>query len=210
MSHEFARTKAADTHRTNRAVEHLLGMVTGMVADAELNNKEIQLLRLWMISHPEATATFPGSVIQKKVAQILEDGIITEDERSHLLQTLTALAAGDFDATGSADAQIINLPIDDAVTIELKNTLICLTGEFLYGTRAACERLVLRAGAMCADNVSKKVDILIVGTRVSTEWAHTSFGRKIQRAVELQSQGHPIEIISERRMMDALVNRQTA
>jgi hypothetical protein len=57
---------------------------------------------------------------------------------------------------------------------------------------------------MCADNVSKKVDILVIGTRVAPDWAHTSFGRKIQRAVELQEEGHAIEIISEKRMMEAV------
>jgi NAD-dependent DNA ligase len=71
----------------------------------------------------------------------------------------------------------------------------------LYGTRAACERLVLKLGARCADNVSKKVNILVIGTKVSVDWAHTSFGRKIQQAMELREAGHPMKIISERRWL---------
>lgn len=90
------------------------------------------------------------------------------------------------------------------IVFPVGETLSSPLGEFLYGTRAACERLVLKVGAMCTDNVSKKVDILVVGTRVAPDWAHTSFGRKIQRAVELQTEGHAIEIISERRMMEAI------
>jgi NAD-dependent DNA ligase len=90
------------------------------------------------------------------------------------------------------------------ITIDFKDNLVCFTGEFLYGTRAACERLVLKVGAMCSDSVSRKIDILVIGTRVSPDWVHTSFGRKIQRAVELQDEGHAIEIISERKMMDVL------
>lgn len=195
---------AIDKHRTNRAIEHLLGLVTGMVADGELNDREIVMLNTWLSSHPEATADFPGNAVARAVRDVMADGVITEAERSHLLATLTSLASTDFSATGSVSPEVANLPIEDCVTIEFRNSMVCFTGEFLYGTRAACERLVLKLGAMCADNVSKRVDILVIGTRVSPDWAHTSFGRKIQRAVELQEEGHAIEIISERRMMEVI------
>jgi NAD-dependent DNA ligase len=202
--HNNAARISIDKHRTNRAIEHLMGLVTGMVADGELNDREITMLSTWLASHPEAIADFPGTVIARAVHDVLEDGVITEAERNHLLTTLTSLASTDFSATGSVSPEVTNLPIEDCVTVDFKNSMVCFTGEFLYGTRAACERLVLKVGAMCADNVSKKVDILVIGTRVAPDWAHTSFGRKIQRAVELQEEGHAIEIISERRMMEAI------
>ena len=203
-SNNIAALTSVETHRTNRAIEHLLGLVTGMVADGELNDREITMLSTWLASHPEATADFPGAVIARAVREVLADGIITDAERDHLLTTLTGLASTDFSATGSVSPEVTGLPIEDCVSIDFKNSMVCFTGEFLYGTRAACERLVLKVGAMCADNVSKKVDILVIGTRVSPDWAHTSFGRKIQRAVELQEEGHAIEIISEKRMMEAI------
>lgn len=200
----FAASVAMDKRRTTKAIEHLMGMVTGMVADSHLHDMEIQLLQTWLAQHPEATQDFPGSIIARKVHEVLADGVITEAERTHLLEVLTEMASTDFSATGSAAPEVMALPIEDCVSIDFSNTMVCLTGEFIYGTRAACERLILAAGAMCADNVSKKVEILVVGTRVSPDWAHTTFGRKIQRAMELQEQGHAIEIISEKRMMEAL------
>lgn len=199
----IAAAISAAKHATNRAIEHLMGIVTGMVADGALNDMEIKMLSTWLASHPEATADFPGSVIARAVQDALEDGVITEAERAHLLKMLTGLASTDFSVTGSVNPEVTSLPIEDCVSIDFKNSMVCFTGEFLYGTRAACERLVLKVGAMCADNVSKKVDILVIGTRVAPDWAHTSFGRKIQRAVELQDAGHAIEIISEKRMMEA-------
>lgn len=203
-SQDTATRTAVAKHRTNRAIEHLVGIVTGMVADGELNELEIKMLSTWLASHPEATSEFPGSVIARAVADALADGVITEAERAYLFKMLTGLASTDFSATGSVSPEVCGLPIDDCVSIDFKNSLVCFTGDFLYGTRAACERLVLKVGAMCVDNVSKKVDILVIGTRVSPDWAHTSFGRKIQRAVELQQEGHSVEIISEKRMMEAL------
>lgn len=199
---QFAAAKSVDAHNTNKAIEHLIGMVTGMIADEHLHDKEILLLQMWLKDHPDVTAVFPGSVIARKISEVLEDGAITEAERAHLLGVLTQLASTDFSSTGSTSAEVSSLPIEDAVTIDFNNSMVCFTGEFLYGTRAACDRLVLKLGAMCTDNVSKKVDILVIGTKVSPDWAHTTFGRKIQKAVELQEQGHAIEIISEKKMLE--------
>lgn len=195
---------ALQQRATNRAIEHLMGMVTGITADAELNDKEILLLRTWLAENSEASAVFPGSVIARKIDDILKDGVITEEERDHLHQTLNGLSANQFSLTGSASPEVASLPIEDNVTIRLSDSIVCLTGEFLYGTRTSCERLILATGAMCTDNVSKKVDILVIGTKVSPNWLHTSFGRKIQRAVQLQEEGHPIEIISEKRLMEEI------
>ena len=204
MDNSLAIAKSKERHRITKAIEHLLGMVEGMIADNHLHDLEIKMLTTWLAANSEVTSTWPASVIAYKVNDILADGIITDAERAHLLSVLKTLIATDFSATGSASPEVTPMPIDDCVTVDLTNAGVCLTGEFIYGTRAACERLTLKAGGMPLDNVSKKVDVLVVGTRVSPDWAHTSFGRKIQRAVALQNEGHPIEIISERRWLEVV------
>ncbi len=196
--------KSLARHHTNKAIEHLLGMVDGITADGSLHDKEVHLLSAWLSANPEATNAWPGSVIALKVREVLADGVITEPERAHLLATLTEIIGSNFTETGSASAEVVSLPIDDAVTVDLRNAGVCMTGEFMYGTRSACERLTLRAGGMPLDSVTKRVDILVIGTRVSPDWVHTSFGRKIQRAIELQDKGHTIEIISERRWLEVV------
>jgi NAD-dependent DNA ligase len=204
MENSISIQKSLERHRINKAIEHLLGLVEGIIADNHLHDKEVHLLSTWLSANPEATSAWPGNLVGRKVQEVLADGIITEVERSHLLKVLSGLIASDFHATGSASAEVTTLPIDDAVTVDLRNSGVCMTGEFIYGTRAACERLTLRAGGMPLDNVSKNVDILVIGTRVSPDWVHTTFGRKIQRAAELQDEGHAIEIISERRWLEVV------
>jgi NAD-dependent DNA ligase len=195
---------AVKTRQATRALEHLMGMVTGMLADQQLNKLEIQMLATWLGEHKEVTLHWPGFVIARKVEEIMEDGVITEVERAHLQQVLTDLIASEFAITGSTSPEVSNLPINDVVTVILRNAGVCHTGEFMFGTRAACERATLKAGGMPSDSVSKKVQYVVVGTRVSPAWAHTSFGRKIQRAAELQQEGCPIEIISERRWLESM------
>lgn len=196
--------KSLQTHRINKAVGHLMGMVAGMVADHSLHDLEIKLLSTWLADNSIVVRSWPGFVVARKLHEILDDGVITVAERAHFLKVLTDLSGQEFAETGSGSSEISALPINDVVTIDLRNMGVCHTGEFIFGTRASCERLTLKAGGMPVDAVNKMTDILVVGTRLSPNWAHTSFGRKIQRAAALQDEGHPIEIISERRWIEAV------
>ena len=80
----------------------------------------------------------------------------------------------------------------------------CFTGQFFYGTRAACERVVLKLGAMAVDGVSKKLDFLVVGSGISEHWANMSYGRKIEAAMKLRGAGDRPIIVSEPRWTEAL------
>lgn len=204
QSDDPAINKAIATQALNRAVQHLMGIVDGMVADGHLHDKEIQFLSTWLSENVAVKDGWPGSMIHRKITEVLADGIVTEEERDHLHKTLAGLVGNDFCLTGSGSPEVASLPIEDAVTVQLKDSSVCHTGDFLFGTRAACERATLRAGGMPVDSVSRRVEYLVIGTRVSPHWAHTSFGRKIQKAVTLQEEGHAIEIISEARWVQAL------
>ena len=191
-------------HRVSVAMEHLLGMVQGMLADGQLHVLEIKLLATWLDANAEAVANWPASVVAARVRSALADGHISEPERQHLMQTLADLLPNDFAQTGSASPEPTRLPVDDAVRVEVSDAGFCLTGEFAYGTRNACERLTEKAGGVLFAAVSKKSKYLVIGSRASPDWAHTSYGRKIERAVELQQQGHSVCIISEQRWLQAL------
>lgn len=190
----------ATTRRTeNRSIELLLGIVTGIIADSHLHDLEIQMLSTWLSENEYAASVWPGCVIAERVRTVLADGIVTDEERAHLLSTLQGMAACDFANTGSASAEVVQLPLQDDGDVQLRDNHVCLTGAFIYGTRASCERVCTEHGALPVSAVSKKVLYLIVGTNVSPAWAHTSYGRKIEQAMTLRQAGHPIRVISERR-----------
>ena len=46
-------------------------------------------------------------------------------------------------------------------------------------------------------DVSGLTDYLVVGNLGSEQWYYGSYGRKIEKAIELQNQGKPISIIEE-------------
>jgi len=199
--------RSLSRHRTSVAMEHLLGMVQGMLADGHLHDMEIKMLATWLTANDELVKLWPASVVAQRISSAIEDGHISEEERQHLTQTLSDLLSNDFAETGSASAEPTRLPVTDDIDVEVCDVGFCLTGEFAYGTRNACSKLTERAGGIPVDNVTKKARYLVIGSRASPDWAHTSYGRKIERAVEMQTQGHHIFIISERRWLEALESR---
>lgn len=195
--------RAMANRRVNKAAEMLLGLITGMVADDHLHDREILFLNQWLMENPDAAVDWPGSVLFYRVREALADGVITEPEREHLLQVLRELAASDFSGTGSAQPEPLCLPIQD-VPVDVSGRGVCHTGVFLFGTRDHCEALTAKAGGLPLATVTKKAHYLVVGTNVSPDWAHTSYGRKIEQAVALQAKGHTIAIVSEQRWLQAL------
>lgn len=191
-------------HRLNKGMELLLGLVTGMLADGQLQDMEIQFLNTWLGEHEDVASIWPGNVVAKLITEILADGVITETERERLVKMLTDLIGNDFSQTGSVSAEVMTLPLDEHCDISLRNANICLSGEFLLGTRAKCEEVATLAGSFPHGTITKKIHYLIIGTNVSPHWLHTSYGRKIEQAMQLQQVGHSIRIISERRWLDAL------
>ncbi len=201
---EHAIAAAIGQRSLTKASQVLTGIVTGIVADGQLHDMEIQMLSGWLTAHEEVTQSWPGNAISRLVQQVMKDGVITEEERTHLVAELQAMIGNDFAETGSVSDEIIRLPFDDTIQRLISGSRVCLTGTFVYGTRTACERLAIQVGLEPSNSVSKKVHALIVGTHVSPDWVNTSYGTKIIRAMELREEGHPILIVRERDWLDSL------
>lgn len=186
-------------HKLRKSCESLLGICTGIIADDSLNEREVNFLNLWLRDNADISTVWPGEVIARRINETLADGIVTRDELEYLKQTLKELIGGTLQDTGSIKGLSTRLPVNDdrAVPLVFQNTAFCFTGNFLYGTRAACERAIMKRGAMAFDNVRKNLEYLVIGTMVSQDWANTSHGRKIEKAIDYQNKGCPILIISE-------------
>ncbi len=71
------------------------------------------------------------------------------------------------------------------------------SGQMAFGPRRECERHVALFGGICEATITRRTNYLVLGTFASRDWAHTSFGRKIQKAVEYRDAGHQLAIIGE-------------
>lgn len=201
---DIAVLKATEKQQLKKSTENLLGICFGLIADRNINDQEVQMLSLWLSQHQCVTTVWPGNIIAQRVDAILEDGVITAAERQDLLETLQEIAGYEFDETGSAAAAVTAIPYCDQADILLDGGLFCFTGRFVYGKREKCIQETKACGGGILSEVRTQLHYLVVGSIVEPTWAHTSYGRKIEQAMQFNANGYDIKIISEQQWQQAL------
>lgn len=203
MSNEVRIAASTDARLLRRSFESLLGIAAGLVADGALNDQEVLFLSTWLSDNAELAGSWPGEVVLKRVREVLADGVITDDERQYLLETLTQLVGGSFSNDGAVPTTSSQLPLDQGVVMRVPDASFCFTGKFLFGTRASCERAVETRGGRIA-NIQRALDYLVIGELSSRDWKYSAFGTKIETAMRLKADGNPLCIVSEAQWVAAL------
>lgn len=196
MTAFFTRQGAAYINEMNQSLGALLGIASGLLADRELKDSEIGFLKEWLDTHSAIATAWPGDVIYARVKDALADGQITAQERDHLVQTLQQLVGGTLKELAASNHVTQLLPYETP-TLEYATATFCLTGDFVFAPRTACEQEIATRGGIIKSGVSKKLRYLIVGGLGSPEWKHGSFGTKIEKAMELRKEGAAILLIHE-------------
>lgn len=190
-----------------QSLGELLGLARGMLADQELSNTEIEFLQAWLSEHAEVTRQFPGSVVQTRIEEVLEDGIITEEERSHLVETLRQLIDDKLEQLAE-QVDITELWFDEAGEIDFDRSRFCLTGNFVYGPIRVCSMAIEQRGGEVSSTLSEgTLDnplFLVVGALGLDEWREGGLGRQIETAMRMRAIGAPVKIIPEDRWVSQL------
>ncbi len=198
----YTRQAAAFRNEMRQTCAALVGIVQGVLADGELHDREIRFLNEWLSQAENVSLVWPGQVIHAQVKQILADGLVSPEERAHLIRTLEALLGGALDELAETP-RVTTLAFDDVVTIEHRDRSFCFTGDFVFGPRGICEKAVLARGGSIS-GVSKKLHYLVVGGLGSPEWKHGVFGTKIEKAMEHKQNGTGLKVVHEDAWASAL------
>jgi NAD-dependent DNA ligase len=198
MTEDLGKQKRLETSRLIKSLNVLMGIISGMVSDGVLNDTEILYLKTWCNENRELGGEYPANIIFRRVHEVLIDGVITDEERRHLLNELSVISGNDFANTGAALPEQIASIFDDDPHVIFEGNQFVFTGIFLFGTRAACERAVERRGGFAKNSVTESTNYLVIGDRASPDWITANFGRKIQKAAEMAKSGdYEISIIRE-------------
>lgn len=191
---DTSNSYSSDTLR--QSLGELLGLARGLLADQELSDGEIEFLDKWLEDRYAMTSSFPGNVIHDRIKEVLEDGVITEDEREHLVETLNMLVEGRLDDL-TEQVDLSELWFDEVGLIEFKQTKFCLTGDFVYGPREVCKTAIEERGGIVAQTVINEPQILVVGGLGVDEWRSGGLGVEIEAALKLRAKGVALKIIPE-------------
>jgi NAD-dependent DNA ligase len=183
--------------RAERDLSEFLGLAKGLLADGEISASEADAIARWIQTHADAVEQWPLNLLSQRVASIYRDGQVDEAERAELAELLSSVVGGTAGVILGEDAAT-DLPLDaPPPTFTWQDAVVVFTGKFAFGTRADCQRAVAHLGAECESSITRRTKYLVIGTFGSRDWIHTSFGRKIQKAVEYRSAGGIPHIVGE-------------
>jgi NAD-dependent DNA ligase len=186
----------------DRLVNELIGLAHGIIADGAVNQAEAEYLLKWIVANAEQTSNPVLGLLYGRVKKVLADGTLDPEEATDLLETLTRFSAGDFEI-GEVQKST-SLPLrDPAPSVCFKGSTFCFTGTFGFGSRTDCEKAVKDRGGIPGP-LTQKTKYLVIGAYATESWAHSSFGRKIEKAVDMRASGIPIFIIGESHWVDHL------
>lgn len=183
-----------------RAIQEVQGLATAIVYDGKVEDSEIELLRGWVNKNQIAAGEWPLNELVGIMRRILEDGQVTEAERTELLGFLSKLATG-------PDAGKHIQGVFDAGTIQFQGKSFVFTGQLAFGARSKAVNAVTERGGMVLSGVNLDLDYLIVGEIGSEAWKFGTFGGKLQKAIELRKRGKtkPL-IVPEFEFVQAVIN----
>ncbi|MGY2273628.1 MULTISPECIES: BRCT domain-containing protein [Pseudomonas] len=180
-----------------RSADALIGITAGLTADGRINQLEAEFLKSWIETHLVHLEDPVVNILYQRLADMLSDGVLDEDESVELLEILHQFAGLPVGAP-QRTANVSSLPLNDPIPeLDWLDRVFLFTGVMAYGPRKDCESLVTERGGVIGNSVSKKVHFLVVGSIGNEQWLHSSYGTKIKKAVELRNSGVPIAIISE-------------
>ena len=185
----------------DRAIQEFQGMASMIILDGVVDDREIDVLLSWAEKYQAFRRQWPLSQLESLIQKILNDGIVTIDERMELLNFLASLAADP-----SENSTIKNIFSENAhITFPEKNFLF--TGKLQFGARYKAQNEVKERGGFCINSYSRhNLDYLIVGVLGTDAWKFSRFGRKIEACMnDIESQKTKAAIIKEKDFIRAVV-----
>ena len=179
----------------SRQIDELIGLARGLIADDKISPEEVEFLQKWLAANLHISGQPLIHTLYRRVGNILSDGIVDDEEKRELLDTLNRFSSRDYELGEVLKSSTLPL-CNPAPEIEFEERRFCFTGTFNYGQRKDCERAIENRGGI-AGGITQKTDYLVIGVYATESWKHSSFGNKILKAAEFRDAGYPVRIVSE-------------
>lgn len=182
--------------RKDRTTDELIGLVRGLLADGMVVQQEAEFLARWLAEKREFLNHYPFNVLHDRLSEALIDGVLDDDEARDLAELFLRLSSNE-DATieavvtGRASS---SLPVTKPEPVVVfPERVFVVTGVFDFGNRRQVTSTIEERGGRVSGSVSGVTNFLVVGNQGSDDWMHSSFGRKIEAAIE-----RGVYVVSER------------
>ena len=204
---------------TTQEIQHLSGILHGIIANSEINDLEIINLHKWLSMNEHLLGTYPYDSLSELLNHILEDGIIDENERSFLKSFFNAFCNPSLSykieqaLTNSEPENFTKLYekysiFEDDPQIIFKDNTFCVTGISAKYKRSEIFEMIEQRGGIVSKNMTKDTDYLIYCNEGNTCWAFSTWGRKVERAINYKKKDSRIHIIKEDDLLRTILDAE--
>lgn len=186
------------------SLQQLHGIIHGIMADNQINEKEIEMLFNWMNNNDFLNGFYPFDEIYSLLVSIKQDGVVSPDEINMLKAYL-----GNFIDTRTSyninESEIKNLQEQYTIggicvvspNISFEGMTFSFTGKSSRAKRNEIADIIIGLGGIFNGNVTQNTNFLIVGDEGNPCWAFSCYGRKVEKAIDLRKKGHSIILVHE-------------
>lgn len=191
------------------SIQQLEGILHGIMADNEISDNEIINLSNWMEDKEFLKGTYPFDEIDSLLVSVLQDGVISEDERNILkaffgnfIDTKISYNINEFEIKSLQNKYSVQGICTVSPEISFEGKTFSFTGTSSKAKRSEIAEIIENKGGIFKNSVVRKTDYLIVGDDGNPCWAFSCYGRKVEKAMQLRKEGLPLIIIHENDFWD--------
>jgi NAD-dependent DNA ligase len=201
----------------NEEMRILHGFIQGVGVDKIITAYELKALKKWMLYHEEIIDKWPFDELYKHIENILQDGIVTADEQKELFNFINnfsdkkasqqiydeSVFVNKWMETTAPSVETVKSVIDKDCKITIEGKSVCITG-LMKVKRGTVLDIIKERGGIPKNDISLKLNYLVIGALSNPCWQYTNYGRKIEKAMEFNKKGSQINIVSENDFLVAL------
>jgi len=188
--------------RLRGGIHTLTGLVTGVAADGVLGEMEIAALSDWTREWQDLRGLWPFDQVSAIVDAMVSERRVTEHAAYLFELARQCPVAGG--APGDAQPLLTRGLCAADPVIDFAGKVFVFTGNLGDQERRDLRGLMASRGASCDEHVTAKTDYLVICHDKNPFWAFASYGRKVEEANALTSDGHRILIVREADLWRAL------
>ncbi|WP_336931179.1 BRCT domain-containing protein [Acinetobacter tandoii] len=189
-STEFYKKHTAD-------VQRLHGVLAGLVCDTDLILDELICLNTWLKDHDHLEEDILYQEIFSALRPLRTKKTLSTAEINSIFKLITRYVDPDDHGQLKKCVDSNDNPDFYKGFITLEEAVYCFTGASTRFKKNEWKALVENNGGKFVDDMTLKVDYLVICNKGNSAWAHVSYGRKFEQAKKWQNEGNNIKIITE-------------
>lgn len=168
----------------------LNGIMKGITTDNKITDVEVKNLRQWLYDNIYLQGYYPFDQLLSIIEKALDDQVITEEEQKDINNVICKL----LDPVEKMKSELNSI----------EGKVVCLSGNFEYGEKRDVARYIEQRKGFVVPNMTRKVNVLIIGSNECQAYSNGTYGTKIRKAIEFKEKGCNIDILKESDFFDKI------